>query len=183
MIFLHGLESSPEGSKSVYLRQRHGARVPALDNRAAIASLNRALAQGRRWEHGAPDLTQAMALPLEQARAALEPDTRLVVGSSFGGALLLQLMHEGAWTGPALFLAGAGVKLTPHRRLPEGARAVLIHGRQDDVVPLADARTLAATGGAQVQLWEVGDGHRLQSILTDGTLDAAIRWLLDVSGP
>jgi predicted alpha/beta hydrolase len=52
-----------------------------------------------------------MAVPLAEARAAYlaaEPD--VVVGSSFGGALLLMLAHDPVWRAEtaAVFLAQAG---------------------------------------------------------------------------
>jgi pimeloyl-ACP methyl ester carboxylesterase len=178
--FLHGLESAvdddliPCGGKASFLRERHGAALVALDTRAAVAAAARA---GPGWAWPFPDYDAAFAIPLARARAAVGPQTRLVIGSSFGGAVLLRLLIEGGWRGPSLFLAGAGPKLTPHRALPPGVPALLIHGTRDDVVPIDDSRALEATS-ATAALWEVDDGHRLGVILHDGTLDRAIAHLI-----
>lgn len=182
IVFLHGLESRtdehgiPNGGKASFLSANYGASLPALDTRAAIAARD-ALPDPERWEYPYPGYDEAFRVPMERARQAISAETRLVIGSSFGGAVLLRLLHEGGWSGPSIFMAGAGLKLTPHRTLPEGVRCLLIHGLYDDVVPLADASELAATSPA-AELWEVDDGHRLASTLTDGTLDRAITWAL-----
>jgi pimeloyl-ACP methyl ester carboxylesterase len=155
VLFLHGLESNPTGSKAMWLKSHFDAYVPALD-------------------------TSTFAGALTQAREAVRAaKPKVVVGSSFGGALLLALVREGAWTGPCVFLAQAAQKLGAGDALPEGTRAVLLHADDDDVVPLEDSVALAATGGPGVRLIVVpGGGHRLSSTLEDGTLEAVIREIL-----
>lgn len=178
ILFLHGLESSPQARKAVFLSAHYRGEAVDLDTSAAIANRDAALAAGQPWTAGWPGLDEAFAVPLARTRAALAARRRrLVIGSSFGGAVLLRLIAEGAWQGPSLLLASAGLKLTPHRSLPAGHRAILIHGRRDAVVPLDDSRRLAGASGREVQLWEVGDEHSLPSILEDGTLEAAISLL------
>ncbi len=175
ILFLHGLESGPAGTKARYLSDRYHGEAADLDTRRAIASHARATAAGQLWDATAPDIEEAFAIPLERARAALQVKTRrLLIGSSFGGAVLMRLIVEGLWPGPSLFLAQAALKLTGHDRLPAEHRAIFIHGRDDAVVPLEHSRRIVAGSGPSVQLWEVGDEHRLASILEDGTLDAAI---------
>ncbi|MBI5480512.1 MAG: hypothetical protein HY906_16765 [Deltaproteobacteria bacterium] len=86
ILFLHGLESSPGGRKATWLAQRYGAHVPALT-------------------------TSDWATARAQAEAAVreyEPD--LIVGSSFGGALLLSLLQDGITRARAVLIAQAGVK-------------------------------------------------------------------------
>ncbi|MEL6346170.1 MAG: hypothetical protein AAFV53_23875 [Myxococcota bacterium] len=185
VLLLHGLESAvdddlvPIGRKAVFLRERYDTITPGLDTRAAIAHRDHCVANRTPWMTEPARVQTAFAAPMANARAALTDDVRLIVGSSFGGAVLLKMLHEEpCWTGPCVFLAGAGLKLTHHTTLPPGCQAILIHGRADDVVDLEDSRKLAATGGPGVQLWEVGDGHRLHSVLEDGTLVAAIELLL-----
>ncbi|MFT5679716.1 MAG: pimeloyl-ACP methyl ester carboxylesterase [Myxococcota bacterium] len=182
IVFLHGLESTvdadrlPIGRKVQWLRPRYPTfAAPGLDTRAAIALRDHCLATRTGWFSDPVRLAAAFDRPMAHARAAITAETTLVIGSSFGGAVLLKLLHEGGWSGPSIFLAGAGLKLTPHRTLPPATRALFIHGRHDDVVPLSDSRDLAAA--AQVPLWEVEDGHSLATILEDGTLGAAIGWL------
>lgn len=172
ILFLHGLESGPGGSKARWLGERYGAVTPDLGS-AVVAE---AMATGR---IDSPEAYLAAAAPcLQVAREAIvdeAPD--VLVGSSFGGALAVQLAVEGRWTGPLLLLACASRRLLGDVPLPKASKAVLVHGRQDDVVPLEDARWLAATGGPRVMLWEVADDHRLGAQLGNGVLDAALGWL------
>ena len=181
IVFLHGLESKvdadlvPTGSKARHLRGRYGAEKVALDTRVA-QEIKRSL--------GADGFTdpfegydEAFAVPMQRAREALREDTELVIGSSFGGAVLLRLLHETpGWRGPSIFLAGAGVKLTPHRSLPDGIPVELIHGQHDTDVLLADSEFLAATSDS-ARLTVIDDVHRLKTVV-DGVLDAAIERLL-----
>lgn len=178
ILFLHGLESRvdddlvPEGGKARHLSARYNAGLVPLDTRRAQAHLR---AGPSRYPF--PGYEDAFAVPLARARAAITDETQLIVGSSFGGAVLLRLLHEEPrWTGPCIFLAGAGLKLTPHRSLPPGVRCHLIHGSADDIVPLADSQTLADSS-TTASLEVLDDGHRLVSVL-DGPLDAAISRLL-----
>lgn len=171
IVYLHGLESGPGGTKARWLRERLGAFTPDLDTSVAIAAWRRAEAEGRSVR--AEELVAGFEVPLRRAREAL-PGARVVIGSSFGGAVLLRLAWAGAWRGPCVLLAGAGVKLTEHRALPAGTRAVLIHGRRDEVVDPEHSRLLAASPGCATWLWEVPDAHRLTSVLDSGLLAAAI---------
>jgi pimeloyl-ACP methyl ester carboxylesterase len=151
ILFLHGLESSPGGIKAVWLARRYDARVPALQ-------------------------TSDWATARAQAEAAVrehEPD--LIIGSSFGGALLLSLLQGGVTRARAIFIAQAGMKLGLPARLPPGTRAILLHGTADGVVPIDGSRDLARDAGPGVQLWEIeGGDHPLNACLEDGTLDRAI---------
>ncbi|MDP6946285.1 MAG: hypothetical protein QF464_19205, partial [Myxococcota bacterium] len=163
VIYLHGLESGPGGGKARWLRDHFGGVAVDLDTSAARASKAAADARDAPWDHRCPDLEAAFTVPMQRARAAITSDTKLVIGSSFGGAVLMNLVHEGSWSGPCLFIASAGTKLTGHSSLPAATRAILLHGRHDDIVPLEDSRRVAAAGDLGVQLWEIGDGHRMKA--------------------
>ena len=182
VVYLHGLESSPRGAKGTWLRDRLGADGVDLDTSVAREVLAEARAAGRSLDL-AGEMERAFAVPMERVRARLaqKPVPKLLIGSSFGGAVLLRLMAEGTWMGPALFLACAGVALTRERTLPEGSRALLIHCPEDEVVPISGSQLLARSGGRDVHLMVVSEEHephRLPSILTNGVLGAAIAWLL-----
>ena len=179
VLFLHGLEGSTNGTKASWLRDHYGAYAVDLDTTAARASSKAAQERGERWNHLAPDIKAAFATPLERARAAIGPDTRLIAGSSFGGAVLMQLIEEGTWRGPSLFIASAGTKLTGLVALPSEVRAILLHGRDDTIVPIEDSRCVAANCGPNVQLWEIGDGHRMGTIVQTGILRTAMEALLN----
>jgi predicted esterase len=108
-----------------------------------------------------------------------EPEPELIVGSSYGGALLLSLLADGVTRARAIFIAQAGVKLGLPVRLPAGTRAILLHGTADDVVPIEGSRALARDAGPGVQLWEIAGGdHPLNALLDDGTLERAITAVL-----
>jgi predicted esterase len=155
LLFLHGLESNPSGTKAVWLRERYGAIVPALDTST--------------WE-------KARA----QAEAAVrehQPD--VLVGSSFGGALAVSLLCDGVTSARTVLIAQAAALLGKGERLPAGTRAIVIHGTADDVVPIEGSRTLVGNSGPNVHLWEIESGdHRLNSTLEDGTLARAIEAVL-----
>jgi len=177
VVFFHGLESPvvdgiPIGTKARFLRDRFGARTPTFDNRAAIAVVTR-LAAG---EPVSPaERAEAFAGPLATARTNLD-GVDVAVGSSFGGALLVELLHERARAGlpnpAAVLLAGAGPKLFGHTALPPG-RFALVHGLDDAVVPAVGSVALARSPGAALLL--VDDGHSLRTTVGP-TLERAIRW-------
>jgi pimeloyl-ACP methyl ester carboxylesterase len=145
--FIHGLKSSPQGSKAVFLASRFDATTPSMDTRDLAAAIE----------------TQARAL------AEIRPD--VVVGSSFGGAIAVALLARGLWRGPTLLLAPAAAKLGVTDPLPEGVPVTIVHGVRDAIVPLEDSRALARTGTPSlVVLHEVDDEHRLQSLVDSGLL-------------
>jgi pimeloyl-ACP methyl ester carboxylesterase len=154
--FIHGLEGSPTGAKARFLAEHFEVRAPAMDTRDFEAAVE----------------TQARAL------TALPPD--VVVGSSFGGAIAVELLHRGVWAGPTVLLAQAAQKLGRIATLPEGVRVILVHGVRDTVVPIEDSRALAKTGTAPlVRLVEVDDDHRLQSLVDSGELAELVREVVE----
>jgi pimeloyl-ACP methyl ester carboxylesterase len=157
VVFLHGRESGPGGTKATWLAERLGAITPQMDTTSVAAAL--------------PTAREAL-------RAHAPP---LVVGSSFGGAVTVALLQEGVIRVPVVLLAPAVRRLGVPNLLPEGTRAVILHGENDDLVPLEDSRALAATGGAGVSLRVIAgpDGdHRLNALLADGTLAGVLDALL-----
>lgn len=150
--FIHGLEGSPQGAKPRFLAQHFDTVAPAMDTSDLEGAIE----------------TQAAAL------ATTRPD--VLVGSSFGGAVAVALLERGVWRGPTVLLAPAAALLGVPNRLPDGVAVTLVHGVDDDVVPLAHSRALAATGtAALVRLVEVADGHRLQTLLDTGSLADHVR--------
>lgn len=169
VLYLHGLESGPLAAKVLALRDAgFTVHAPALDTAPTQRLLAVGSVEPEAWR-------AALAAPVSQAVAALEahrPD--VLVGSSFGAAVLLELLHGGRGAGlPSVMLAGAGVRLTSHRALPPGARVLLVHGREDTVVPPADSRLLADTSPDAV-LVEVHDDHRLSKTTASGLLVALV---------
>ena len=142
MVFLHGKESGPGGTKARWLHENYGAITP-------------------------PMATETVEGALPTARAAIEAHRpEVVVASSFGGAVAVTLLREGAIRVPVVLIAPAANKLGVENALPPGTRAVILHGDRDDVVPVEDSVALARTGGPGVTLHIVeGGDHRLNTLL------------------
>ena len=186
VVFLHGLESpigpdgSPCGLKATFLRRHLGAATPNLDTRVAVAGARRLIEGGQPWQHPLPGYEEAFAAPLANARAALT-HAEVIVASSFGGAVWLRLLVEHGLTLPAVVLAGAGPKLTPHRALPAGVRCLLIHGLRDDVVPVADTIALFRSS-PDAALLLLDDVHGLPTAVGPGLL-RGVDWCLGGQPP
>ena len=154
ILFLHGLESGPSGTKARWLHGRYGAVTPRLDTSTFPAAV-----EGGR-----------------NALLELEPD--VVIGSSFGGAVAVRLLNEGAWAGPTVLIAPAQGRVGSDAALPADARVIILHGDADDIVPIAHSRALVEGAGPGVELREIAGGdHRLNRILEDGTLAAVLEEL------
>jgi predicted esterase len=154
-IFFHGREGrGNKGRKATWLREKYSAVTPSYD-------------------------TSELEAALVTARVVLrENPPSVIIGSSFGGAVLLSLIHEGLWRGPSIFLAQAGGNFGVELTLPEGVPAVLIHGLHDDIVPIEASRELAKSSPSDpTQLFEIDDGHRLGSIMPSGLLKMALETL------
>lgn len=180
ILFLHGLESTPEGSKAQWLKARYGSdnvKSVDLDTSHAIVSRDKAKALGVPWGHTWPDIEADFAVPLMRTKEAITPSTKLIVGSSFGAAVLTRLIQEGFWKGPSLLIASAGLKLTGKAELPTEAPVVLLHGLHDDVVPFEDSCEVVDANGRNVSLWLAEDGHRMDTILTSGMFESAVSQL------
>ena len=158
-MYLHGLEGSPNGIKGAWMQSKFAADAPELPAR-----------------FNNPNAFAESVLIAQNAVQDLQPT--LIVGSSFGGAVLLQLHHNNIWTGPSIFLAQAGVKygLSPH--LPYNHRAILIHAKEDKIIPIEGSRQIQEQSGTNIELWIVNGDHRLHHIVEDGTLERAINTAL-----
>ena len=174
ILFLHGLEGSPSGEKATHLCHNYDTVVPTLDVSGFKVLYER---------HGEvlddifylEGVQESLEKPLKQARDVIlidKPD--LVIGSSFGGALLAMLIVEGTWDGPSLFLASAAKKLTGLNRVTQtpGNGLHWIHGAQDEIIPCEDSITAALASQGTLEI--VQDDHRLSGIIKSGKLDDAI---------
>jgi pimeloyl-ACP methyl ester carboxylesterase len=98
----------------------------------------------------------------------------VVVGSSFGGAVGLELLSRGAWKGPTVLLCPAhrliadrGWMVAPALP-PDAPQVVVVHGRRDETVPIEHSRALVR--GTRSRLIEVDDDHRLSASTTPENL-------------
>lgn len=170
VLFLHGLESGPLGTKVLTMRAEGlDVTAPQLDAAPTAALL-------REGSTDRDAYLRALDTPTQQgldALAACRPE--VVVASSFGAAVLARMLGDARYGSvPAVMLAGAAVKLAGATALPEGLRVVLVHGRDDVVVPIDDARMLAASSPTAM-LVEVHDDHRLSATTKSGLLSSLVR--------
>lgn len=153
IFFFHGLESGPIGTKSLRLEEEFEITSPDFEG---MMSIHERLEKAERLTESASDL--------------------LVVGSSFGGLLaaLLYSRHPERFRNyvlmaPALYLDEA----RDIERMPEGA--VVIHGTDDEIVPIEDVREFCSD--YDVEFIEVDDGHRLH-----GALDLMVEKVRELIG-
>ena len=152
--FAHGLEGSPQGAKARLFAEHFDARTPAMDT---------------------ADFESCVALHAAELER-FQPD--VLVGSSFGGAVVLALLQRGHWRGRTLLLAPAGRHRGLPVELPEGVRVWIVHGTRDSLVDPADSRALARAGRAgDVRLLEPDDDHPLHATTSSGRLVEIVREL------
>jgi pimeloyl-ACP methyl ester carboxylesterase len=128
VLFLHGLESGPHGSKYLALCDA-GHTVIAPDCRG-----------------------MSLCARVETAVPIMLEKRPFVVGSSYGG-----LTPGMVLCAPAL--ERAEEPNTDPSELQRVAPTIIVHGTDDDVIPIEVSRRYASRTGAT--LIEVDDGHRL----------------------
>lgn len=134
ILFLHGWHSVPGGVKPTYLKG-HGHEVinPALDDDDFMLAVKTAQAE---FDKHQPDV---------------------VVGSSRGGAVAMNI--ESGKT-PLVLLCPAWKNWGTATAIK--SNSVILHSRQDDVIPFADSEELVANSGLPSEtLIEIGNDHRL----------------------
>ena len=200
VLFVHGLESGPRGKKALALEaagftvvsaQMPCSRRAILRDPAVIALIGIALgilvaasmqgvlgflitliAYSVLFRFVQPRLMRRVFRRSVAVQLALLSANQVdaVVGSSFGGAVALELLVSGAWKGPTVLLCPAhrrvaGRAWRPAPTLPLDATKVLVvHGRQDETVPIDHSRSLVR--GTSAKLIEVDDEHRLAATAT-----------------
>lgn len=180
--------------------RRHVARDPVVIA-GALGAVALTATLTARW--GIKGLTTALTAAAATQRAAREALTRrtfersvavqlraleahkidVVMGSSFGGAVALELLRRGAWNGPTVLLCPAHLRVVeregrpwvPLGPLADRSRVVIVHAREDQVVPYAHAEQLARE--LDVELVTVSDDHKLSQSATE---DGLSRWVRSV---
>ncbi len=154
--FIHGLEGSPQGNKARLLARHFEALTPAMDT---------------------SDFEACVAVQAD-ALAAFRPD--VLVGSSFGAAVAVELLQRELWRGATLLLAQAALRRDAHAELPPGVPIWLVHGLRDELIDIEDSRRLAAAGSPEwVVLHEVDDDHPLHETVASGRLVELVRALAE----
>ena len=150
IIFAHGLEGSPNGSKIRALRGA-GFEVIAPDFQGMVLAER-------------VDLLQEVCEEHREAKPVL-------AGSSYGGltASIVAMRMPEAFRGlllcaPALHLDEPPVTEETILVAPKGMRTIIIHGVTDDIVPIACSVEYAERSGNDIVAFhQVNDGHRLAS--------------------
>jgi pimeloyl-ACP methyl ester carboxylesterase len=128
------------------------------------------------------------SLEVQRRHLAATP-VDVVVGSSFGGAIAVELLRAGDWRGPTVLLCPASALVSrrsgwpPHPGFdgmsPDAtAQVLVVHGTRDETVPLEDSRRLVARTSAR--LVTVEDDHRLSATANAASLHA---WVESVRSP
>ena len=160
ILYLHGLESSPNAGKATRLREEgHEVVGPQLDH--------------------APDLTASIATAQEALDAALAAGgVDVVVASSRGGAVATAINPRGV---PLLLLCPAWKRFGLDARIAGPVR--ILHAAADDLVPLADSVELLARSGLPAEaLTVVGKEHRLHDEAATKAMLAAVTELAASAG-
>lgn len=119
-----------------------------------------------------------------------KPD--VVLGSSFGGAVSLELLRRGLWRGPTVLLCPAHERVTERgwqRRHPGlagvpaevVANVLVVHGTNDETVPIEHSRRLVA--GTRARLVTVDDDHRLTACATAENLASWVALVRSAATP
>ena len=152
ILYLHGLESSPNAGKATRLREEgHEVVGPQLDH--------------------ASDLTASIATAQAALDAALQAGSvHVIVASSRGGAVATAINPRGV---PMLLLCPAWKRFGLDARL--SGRVRILHAAADDLVPLADSFELLARSGLPPEaLTVVGKEHRLHDEAATKAMLAAV---------
>ena len=171
LIFCHGLESSPKGHKAIWLKERYGGLTPRLKTQETrdFFRIRKERKIGNKDEQG---WRQELRLNARTVASTLCAGTKLLIGSSYGGAVVCEMISLGLWTGPVLLLASAHVQLSTLRKFR--SHSLCIHGTRDDTIPPEPVHKFCLQSGPKHEFWLIDDDHRLSTILTNGLLESAI---------
>jgi pimeloyl-ACP methyl ester carboxylesterase len=150
IVFAQGLEGSPDGTKIQWLKSQ-GFEVIAPDGRGMV-----------------------LADRLHELEVVTRCGGLLLAGSSYGGlaAAWLAMQYPERFESllllaPALHHSEPPVADAALLRAPAGLPTIVIHGVDDQVVPIDVSRRYCRASDASVELLEVEDGHRLTESLAE----------------
>ena len=141
-VFIHGLESSGNGTKGVFFRERYPDMI-------------------------IEDFFGSFPQRMEKLEGLLENENNLIlVGSSYGGlmAAVYACLHEDRVA--KLVLLAPAINLAPfefHCNTILHMPVAIVHGLQDDVVPLPDVRAIAERSFVNLDFRTVDDDHPLSA--------------------
>lgn len=147
IIYLHGLESTSQSGKARQFAQKFPGMLT-------------------------PDFTGSFEERMAQLLPILGDENGwTILGSSFGGLMggVFSLEHPSQVR--KLVLLAPALMLPPFPTLadrrPVSVPTVVVHGTEDDVVPLGPVRALAEKVFTNLTYYVVQDGHRLQKAFVE----------------
>jgi len=147
-IFIHGLESSNQGTKSVFFRERYPDMV-------------------------IPYFTGSLDERMKSLNSVLVQKTGIIlVGSSFGGLMAAIFAMENEERVERMILLAPAINLVEFAEYRSKTLSVpvwMYHGRSDEVIPLNDVEKVAKSVFHHLSFHVVEDDHYLQN--TFRTLD------------
>tara|TARA_B100001750_G_C15183860_1_gene435423 strand:- start:45 stop:662 length:618 start_codon:yes stop_codon:yes gene_type:complete len=186
VLFAHGFEGTPEGSKPSYMRDelRWDVVTPSMSELGWTIEQETEVLLRIIDEDGPFDIIAGSSMGgLAAANASnLRPDEKfslLLIAPAFG---LGDLWREGAkpeglaqWERDGsipYFMNGLGIEVTLNWEFFLSAErmswpklnhpTVILHGNLDDIVPIESSRKVAKEDAHVVELIEIEDGHRMQ---------------------
>ncbi|MFH1350290.1 MAG: YqiA/YcfP family alpha/beta fold hydrolase [Pseudomonadota bacterium] len=139
-IFIHGLESSNQGTKSVFFREKFSDML-------------------------LPHFTGPLQQRMERLNGILSDKTGIrLVGSSFGGLMASIFAMENESRVDRLILLAPAINLMPSMDYPVRKIAVpvwIYHGKGDEVIPLTAVEDLAKKAFLNLSFHSVDDDHFL----------------------
>jgi pimeloyl-ACP methyl ester carboxylesterase len=139
-IFIHGLESSNQGTKAVFFRENYPDMIT-------------------------PYFTGPLPQRMEKLNSILSDQTGIIlVGSSFGGLMASIFALENERRVAKLILLAPAIHLMEFARDPGGKVSLpvwIYHGRQDEVIAIKDVERAAGEVFADLRFHAVDDDHYL----------------------
>eukprot|EP00658_Telonema_sp_P-2_P054204 TRINITY_DN43134_c0_g1_i1.p1 TRINITY_DN43134_c0_g1~~TRINITY_DN43134_c0_g1_i1.p1 ORF type:complete len:239 (+),score=31.41 TRINITY_DN43134_c0_g1_i1:39-755(+) len=217
VLFMHGLESGPGGTKARSLREQFTVACP--DMHMSLCNPKRCNSPARfvlgylagvvacilcfpRFANTvglfaalglAPLLRWRLRVALEscvriQAAELARSQPDVIVGSSWGGAVALRCLEEGHFAGPVVLLAPAVAttgwwrwffpEFSPRIPAAVASRCVVLHGDQDDTVPIDAVERMCAQNYVRFERVPGGD-HRLNaSLIASGELAEIVKTMV-----
>ena len=183
ILFLHGLESGPTGSKVQYMLKHFGKDaviVPDLEMSLFDYSKENALI--RNFFSFSASIEGCLNIVLNTIKKELlEGEEFILVGSSWGGLLAVRLLHDHnirpyktILLAPALassrWFSLIFPSFNPEAFPSQPHKILIIHGTSDDTVPVESSRNFGIKFPDQVEVMEAeGADHGLNSYLLKRT--------------
>jgi pimeloyl-ACP methyl ester carboxylesterase len=154
-IFIHGLDSSNQGTKSVFFREKYPDMV-------------------------IPHFTGPLAERMKSLRSVLLETTGVIlVGSSFGGLMATIFAMENEPRVERMILLAPAINLVEfadYRTESISVPVWVYHGRYDDVIPLNDVEKVARRVFHHLSFHVVEDDHNLHKTFRTLDWDRLLSW-------